>query len=690
LKFVLTGIGLALGCVEGYSQDKHNIETADSIAKRELDEIVVTGLSARQRIAGVKLGAENIELAKMASLPVLFGENDIIKSITYLPGVHAEGDGSGGFEVRGGNASQNLIQLDGITLYNPSHVMGIFSTFNDNSLGKATLYKGPIPPAFGSATSSVLDTELKPGDMESYHASGTIGILAAKLFAEGPIVKDKLSFAVSARRSYVDMFLKMIPKYRSTVMNFYDFTAKFRYRPTPSDIIDLSFITGRDNMAISRVMGMHWGNTGVSASLSTRKSDEWRFKTAAAFNNYSTNMWVEAMNTSQQITEYMRTVSLDEEISYMIDDDRRLDFGVRSELLRVKSGEFVVMNTRELEIRSGWNNALWAGYEGKIIGKLHASGGIRLSLYSALSGEAFHKFSSMYEATPDFSSKTYFTPEPRLSIKYDISESHNIKAGMSLTSQDIHSIRSGTTSFPFDRYALSSATVRPERALQYGIGYTGMTSGGDFDWSVEGYYKKMDNVYDYRDGRTMFSEINLESIILGGRGRSYGAEFMLRKNSGHLTGWLSYTISKTETTIPGINGGKWYDATNDRRNDLSAVAIYSFNDYWSASASWIFSSGTPLTAPDVKYQLDGQTCYYYSRRNAYRTPDTHRLDLSATYTHAGKKLTYQWSFGIYNAYCRYNPYVVYFEDDSEKPSGTRAVQLAMFGMIPSVSYTLKF
>ena len=684
-RLILFGLGALLSMLRG-----HGEEAADTIAREALGEVVVTGQSAQRRMAAVRLGAESLELTKLASLPVLFGENDIIKSITFLPGVHGEGDGAGGFEVRGGNASQNLVQLDGITLYNPSHVMGIFSTFNDNAVGRATLYKGPIPSSFGSATSSVLETALKPGDMEEYHGSATIGLLAAKVQAEGPIVADRLSFAVTARRSYVDMFLKMVPQYRSTVMNFYDVTAKVRYRSEGGDNLDLSFMAGRDNMAISDLMGMHWGNVGAALNWSSRRGDAWRFATTAAFTNYSTDMWMDVMKSSQRLREYIRDFSVNEKVSYIIDDDRTIEFGLRSALLRVMSAEFDVMDTKEREIKSGWTNAVWANYEGRVTGSLSASAGVRLSLFSALSGNAFHEFSCMREEAPDFSAKSYFTPEPRASLKWEISRLHNVKAGVSLTSQDIHSIRTSTTSFPFDRYALSSARIKPERAWQYGIGYTGMTATGDYDWSAEGYFKQLHNVYDYKDGRTMLSEMNLESIILGGRGRSYGAEFMARKNSGRLTGWLSYTISKTQTRIPGINDGRWYDASNDRRHDISAVAIYSLTDRWKLSGTWIFSSGTPLTAPDVKYQLDGQTVYYYSRRNGYRVPDTHRLDLSATYTHEGERMTYMWSFGVYNAYCRYNPFVVYFEDDATKPSGTRAVQQAMFGIVPSVSYTLKF
>lgn len=608
-----------------------------------------------------------------------------------MPGVHGEGDGGGGFEVRGGTASQNLVQLDGISLYNPAHVMGIFSTFNDKALGWATLHKGPIPASFGGATASVLETSLAPGDMNRYHASATVGILAAKIVGDGPIVKDKLSMAVSARRSYVDAFLQMVPQYRGTVMNFYDVTAKLRYTPRRGDYLDISFMAGHDNMAIKRLMGLYWGNIGTSVNwLTRRRGGKLSFITTAAYTDYSPKMVMTVMNVDQQLKEYIHNVSINEKMQLVLGDSHILEFGLRSELLRVKSAEIEVNAHREADIRSGWQNAVWANYEKEFGTRFALSGGVRLNLFSSLSAGRFHEFVSAGEEAPDFSGRTYISPEPRLNLKYNLSQSHNVKIGYGITTQNLHAIRSSATSFPFDRYAVTSSGVKPERAVQYGIGYAGMTTGGAFDWTAEGYYKRLSNVYDYMDGRTMFSRINLESIILGGRGRSIGAEFMLRKNTGPLTGWIAYTVSKTQTRIAGINDGRWYDATNDRRHDLSVTAIYALNDRWNLSGSWIFSSGQPLTAPDVKYQLDGTTYYYYSQRNGYRTPPTHRLDLSAVYTKKGKRSTTQWAFGIYNAYCRYNPYVIYFEDDPTKPSGTRAVQQALFGLIPSVSYTVKF
>ncbi len=667
--------------------------SADSVSSvgRDLDEVVVSAQSARTRIAGTQIGAEKLELTRLKLTPVLFGERDIIKSITLLPGVHSEGEGSGGFEVRGGTASQNLVTLDGLSLYNPAHVMGIFSTFNDDALGRATLYKGPIPPAYGDGTSSVLDVGLSPGDMERWHASGTIGILAAKARADGPVIRDRLSVAVTARRSYVDMFLKMVPRYRDIVMHFYDLTAKVRYMPSPSDIIDLSAYVGRDNMAIDDVMSMKWGNAAVSANWSARRADRWSATTTAAFTSYTATMGMSMMQTSQSMDEYIRNLSLNERITLALTDNHSLEWGLRTRLLAVKSAEWRVSGVNhEKQLCSNWANSIWAAYSGHPLNSLAIEAGLRFTAYTALPHSPFSQLTAIGSPRRESGSKTYLRAEPRASVTLRLTPRHSLKAGAGVTSQDLHSLRSSATTMPFDRYAIASASVRPLHVTQYSLAYTGMTPSGDWEWSAEGYYKTMRHVYDYRDGRSMLSDIDIENIILGGRGRSFGAEFMLRRNSGPVTGWVSYTLSRTLSRISGINDGRWYVAPNDRRHNVTAVAIWPVTPTWTISATWQYSSGTPLTVPDVKYQLDGGTCYYYSARNSYRTPATHHLDLSATYTHTGPRLTYQWALGIYNLYNRYNPFIIYFQDDPSKPSGTRAVQRSLYGIVPSVSYTLRF
>lgn len=662
-------------------------EIPDTAEAKALKEVIVTSQNARQRIADRRLGSENLELKTLALTPQLFGETDIIKSITLLPGVHGEAEGAGGFEVRGGNAYQNLVTMDGMTLYNPSHMMGIFSTFNDDAMSSAVLHKGPIPAQFGGASSSALETHVKSGDLDGYHFSGTVGILNAKVAVDGPIAKDRLSFSLAARRSYVDMFLKLSKQYKHTVMNFGDVNAKLHYKADSRNYIDGTFFYSRDNLAVSDLMTMKWGNSAGSVNWKRTADSGLTLATTAAVTDYTTLMGMDIMASHQQMTQYIRSFSLNERVICPLSDSHSIEFGGRTEFYRVKSGDMYIDAAHYLDLRSGWQNAVWAGYEGDISSLLSVYAGARLSLFSALAGDRFHDFNSVNENPPTYTDKTYFDFEPRGNIKLNINAFHNIKVGASISTQNIHGVRSTFTTFPFDRYALTSDYVKPERTIQYSAGYAGMTKGGEWDWSMEVYCKAMDNVYDYKDGMSMFSRVNLEDIILGGRGRSYGIELMARKNIGKLKGWISYTLSKTQTKIDGINDGRWYDASNDRRNDLAVVAIYELTPKWNLSASWTYSSGRPLTAPDEKYVIAGTTCYYFSGRNTYKTPPSHRLDISATYTRSEHSV---WSFGVFNAYSHQSPFVIYFEDDPSKPSGTRAVQQALFGLIPSVSYTLKF
>ena len=662
---------------------------ADTLPVYQLEEIVVFDQSARNRIQNSQLGSETLELSKLSLTPQAFGEADIIKSISLLPGVRNEADGAGGFEVRGGTAYQNLVTMDGMTLYNPSHLMGIFSTFNEDAMSRAILHKGPVPSTFGGASSAVLETYMKPGTPDKFHFSGTIGLLNAKASVEGPIIKDKVSFAVSARKSYLDLFLSIIPEYKGTVINFYDVNAKVRYDVNKDNIVDLSFFLARDNLAVVKLMELHWGNLAGSLNWFSRKGN-WSFNTTGALTDYTTDMGMNIMETDQSLKEYIRSFSINERVSYEIAENHTLELGYRSEIQKVKSGDLNYAETRELEIRSGWQNAIWIGYEGSVSKWFSIVAGLRGSLYSSLTGNKFHDFIGITETIPEFDPKTYFNIEPRLSLKFSINEYNNIKSGFSITTQNLHGLRSTTTTFPFDRYAITSAFVKPETTYQYVLGYAGMTTDGGWDWSIECYYKSMKNVYDYKDGVSMFSNINLESLILQGKGRSFGLEMILRKNIGRFSGWVSYTLSKTETKIPGINEDRWYLSSNDHRNDVAVIGLYKLTDRWDFSASWTYSSGRPLTAPDVKYEIDGMTNYYYSSRNSYKTPPSHRLDLSATYTRIGKKATSIVSLGIFNMYNHYSPYVIYFEDDSTKPSGTRAVQRSLFGIIPSVSYTIKF
>ena len=661
-----------------------------------LQEVTVTSRSALKRINEVQIGVEKVEIATLARVPALFGEKDIIKSIQLLPGVKSESDGSGGYQVRGGTSAQNLILLDGATVYNAGHLMGLFSTFNDEALANASLYKGLVPAQLGGGTSSVFDIDTRSGDMQRYHFSGTVGLLSAKVMAEGPIQSDKSSFLFAGRRSYLDIFLKSSKDYKDNTMNFYDANLRLNFRLSPQDMLSLTFFRGRDNMGIDDLMDMSWGNTTAAANWLHTFGDPLYANTQLTYSDFSDDVGIDLMNIHYAMAGYIRHLTLNHRQVWTPTKRHRVNYGLETTYLQLKSAEWDIDFLHQREKRNAWMNSLWVNEEWKLNDHLDLSAGARLHLFTVLGGSPYYQVDAkgniVETLTPGSGEfvKTYADVEPRVSLKWAISQQHSVKIGYSRTSQDIHAIRGSSASMPFDRYTMTSNIVSPEQADQVAAGWTAITRDGAYDFSLEGYYKDIRNVYDYRDGKSFHSEIEIERLILGGKGRAYGLELAAHKNEGRLTGWLSYTLSWVENKIEGINGGEWYTAPNDRRHDLAVVGMYHLNDRWELSAAWRYNTGQALTAPSAKFEVDGHTYYYYAERNGYRAPAYHRLDLSATYSRQVGRTTQQWAFGLYNAYNRYNPYVITFENDDTKPSGTKTVQTSLFGIIPSVSFTIKF
>ena len=669
----------------------------ENVAREDtLQGVTIMSRSAQRRLSEVQVGVERIDVGTMAKVPALFGERDIIKSLQLLPGVKSESEASSGYQVRGGTSAQNLILLDGATIYNAGHLMGLFSTFNDNALNNAALYKGMVPAYFGGATSSVFDVSTRVGDMSQYHFNASIGLLSANVSAEGPIQKEKSSFLFSGRRSYLDLFLKATKDYKDNTLNFYDANLQLAFRLSPHDRLSLSFFRGRDNMGVEDLMDMKWGNTTANASWLHTFNDRLYAHTQFTYSDFSDDVGIDMLNIYYTMKGFIRHLTFHHDQRWMPSKSVTLRYGVESTLLKLKSAEWDINLLHQREKRDAWTNAAWVNQEWKVSDKLDISAGLRLRLHTVLGGAPYYEIDDEGNITntfhPDEGSvvKTYTDLEPRLSANLRLSPQHSLKLGYSRTTQDIHAIRAGSMSMPFDRYTMTSNLLKPELADQVALGWTGITRESDYDFSAEAYYKWVRNVYDYRDGKSFYSEIEIERLLLGGKGRAYGLELCAHKNKGRLTGWLSYTLSWSENKIAGINNGEWYTASNDRRHDFCVIGIYQASPSWELSAMWRYNTGQALTAPSAKYEINGRTFYYYAERNGYRAPASHRLDLSASHTKKWRRSTHIWSFGIYNAYNRYNPFVIRFENDDDKPSGTKARLTAMFGIVPSVSFTVKY
>lgn len=689
--FVSAMMATALTPLPGVAQ-----EVPDSTREKTLQEVTVTSRSAQKRVDEVQIGVEKVEIATLAKMPQLFGEKDIIKSLQLLPGVKSESEGSGGYQVRGGTSAQNLILLDGTTVYNAGHMMGLFSTFNDDALMSGSLYKGMVPAQFGGGSSSVFDISTRSGDLHDYHYGGTIGLLSAKAMVEGPIQKDKSSFLFAGRRSYLDLFLKADKEYKDVTLHFYDVNLRLNFHLTKKDVLALSFFHGFDNMALQDMMHMKWGNTAATANWLHTFNDQLYANTRLIYSNFSSDIGMNVMSMDYKMKGFVRHATLNHQQTWIPNDRHHVNYGLEATYLQVLSAEWDLTLLHEREKRNALTGALWIGDNWKISPVLELQAGARLHLFSALGGAPYYEVDAdgnITDTTNPSSShivKTYADIEPRISAKISLTDQHNLKIGYSRTSQDVHAINNSSMSMPFSRYHMSSNIVEPEQADQLSLGWTGVTTDGGYDFSADTYYKTIRNVYDYRDGKLFYSEIEVERIILGGKGRAYGLELCAHKNNGPLTGWISYTLAWSENKIEGINNGQWYTASNDRRHDLSVVGMYQLTPSWDLAATWHYNTGQAMSAPSAKYDMDGNTFYSYSERNGYRAPASHRLDISANLTRKHGKATHIWSFGIYNAYNRHNPYVIRFVNDDKKASGTKVEQTSLFGIVPSVSFTIKY
>ena len=667
-----------------------------TVKGQQLQEVIVNANNAQRRIGSVQIGAEQIQMKELTSAPALFGEVDVMRALQLLPGVKSESDASSSFQVRGGTSAQNTILYDDAPVYNIGHLAGLFSAFNDNALAGATLYKGLVPAQYGGASSAVLDIVSRTGRSDRWGGNVSIGLLSAKGSIEGPIVKDKLGLLFNVRRSYADLFLKLTDDYRDNSLYFFDTNLKLDYKMNGRNRLFLSLFASHDKTALTDMVDMQWTNLVGSLSWLHQFRGQSTSQTTLFASSYDTDNGIDILGMNIAYLGHIRHAGLHHNFR-LIFGRHELNAGLQTMLTDVKSAEWTRVANHEKEQRKAWDNSAWLNWQFTPSKHWAFSAGLRVNAFSALGGPYYYDIDDkgnitwLYKRTKNMPVKTHVTLEPRASLLFQPSEQWSVKVGYSRTSQNIHALRSQSTTTPFDRYTISTNLVKPEIADQWSLGLFYMTPQQDYDFSLEGYYRHVDNVLDYRDGISFASAIEIERLVLAGEGRGYGAELCARKNSGRLTGWLSYTLSWSQTRIDGISQGQWYDANNDRRHDINIVANYLLGKGWTLNATWVFNSGQAFTAPSAKYQIVDNYIYYYAERNGYRAPDYHRLDVSATWSKkiSRGRLTREWSFGIYNLYNRYNPYLIQFED-SQYGRGTKAKQYSLFGIVPSVSFNLKF
>jgi hypothetical protein len=675
-----------------------NFELAPEPIK--FNEVVVTGERSDKNVTSTEMSSNKLEIREVQSIPVLLGERDIMKTIQLFPGVKSAGEGSTGFYARGGGIDQNLIVLDEAPVYNSSHLLGFLSVFNSDAIKDVKVMTGGIPAEYGGRLSSVLDIRTNDGNMKDFGGTGGIGLLASHLTFEGPLVKDQGSFIVSARRTYADLFLKLS---KDTTINraslyFYDLNVKTNYTLEEKDRIFVSGYFGRDNFNYPNAFGFNWGNATATARWNHIFGDHLFSNTSLIFSNYEYSNTVGAGTSEFQITSGIQDWNFKTDFQYFTSSQGTLKFGINSIYHTfmpgsVTAGSTSFTNSLALERRFALENAAYASHEFEPVSGLKVNYGLRFSLFTLLGPGHTYAYDGSGNALDTISYaagakiQTYSNFEPRISASVILNETSSIKASYTRTAQYLHLLSNSTTTNPSDLWVPSTNNVKPQTADQYAIGYFRNFNNNEFEGSLEVYYKNMKDLIDYKNGADLQLNPAVESLLLYGRGWSYGAELLIRKRYGPISGWVGYTLSKTAEQFALINNGNPFPARQDRTHDISVVAIYDYSTLWTFSATWVYNTGNAVTFPSGNYLIDGRLVPYYTERNGYRMPAYHRLDVSATWTLGPRS---NLSFSIYNVYDRMNPYAISFRQDPNDPNKTQAVQTTFFPFIPSVTYNFKF
>ena len=663
-------------------------------------EVVVSGEHANANVTSTKISANDLQVRQLKSIPVLLGEKDVMKTIQLLPGIMAAGEGSTGFYARGGGADQNLILLDEAPVYNPSHVLGYLSIFNSDAIKDVSVMTGGIPAEYGGRLSSVVDIRTDDGSDKTFGATGGIGLLDSRLTLDGPIVKDKGSFIVSGRRTYADLFLRLSS---DTTINrvrlyFYDLNAKVNYSFGEHDRVFLSGYFGRDNFSYPNVFGFNWGNATATLRWNHIFGDKFFSNTSLIYSDYAYANDVGASPDQFEITSGIQDVNLKSDFQYFMNPRNTIRFGadfIYHTFLpgSITSGPGITLNDVSVEKKFGLENALYVSDDATLLPEFKLNYGLRLSSFSLLGPGSVFTYNS--EGNPidtmNYGSgkfiKTYFSFEPRLTATLVLSDVSSIKSSYTRTVQYLHLLSNSTSTNPSDLWVPSTNNVPPEYADQVDLGYFRNLDDNEYESSLVLYYKNMMNLIDYKNGADLRLNPTVESLLLFGRGWSYGVEFMLKKKFGSLTGWIAYTLSRTEEQFAQIDNGQPFPATQDRTHDVSIVLVYDLNARWSFGATWVYYTGNAITFPSGNYMIGGRLVPYYTSRNGYRMPSYNRLDLSVTWNineHSNLNLS------VYNAYDRMNPYAITFQQVPGNPNQTETLQTTIFPIIPSITYNFKF
>lgn len=681
----------------------HKISLELEPQEHQLNEVVITSEKNDKNVVKAEMSTFRMDIKTIQRIPALMGEVDIIKAIQLLPGVQSVGEGSSGFSVRGGAPDQNLILLDEATVYNASHLMGFFSVFNNDAIKDVKLYKGDIPANYGGRLASVLDVRMNEGNSKKFEINGGIGIIASRLTVEGPIVKDRSSFIISGRRTYADIFLPLSSNkaLQNNRLYFYDLNAKVNYRINDNNQIFLSGYFGRDIFK-NNFAGMKWGNETATIRWNHLFTKKLFSNFSFIYSNYLYNLGTPAgNNNSFDWTSNLRDLGFKGDFSYYLNTKNTIRFGA-SVIYHMFNpgqakgiGEETVFADVKVPNNYAFETGVYGNNEQKIGEHFILKYGLRFSMFQNIGPGTVFQYDSAYNAIDStvYASgvlyNTYVGVEPRLGLLYDFNSKHSVKASYARTNQYLQLAQNSTIGTPLDIWFPSSPNVKPQIADQVAIGYFRNFRRNTIETSVEGYYKWMQNVVDFKDFAQLLLNNKLEGEIRTGKAWSYGVEFLVRLNEEKINGWVSYTYSRTFRQINEINSDDPYPAPYDKPNNISIVLNYVISKRFTVSANWVYATGAPVTFPTGRAEIGGKIVPIYSDRNQYRYQDYHRLDLSLSFFSKykpGRKFNWDLNFSVYNAYNRHNTWSINFTQDNLDPNVTYAEKVYLFGIIPSVTF----
>ena len=686
-----------------------------------LEEVKVQGNKKRSEIKNTEMSVNKLSIQTIKKMPVVLGEVDIIKSILQLPGVTNAGEGQSGFNVRGGSADQNLILLDEATIYNSSHLFGFFSIFNSDAIKDLKLYKGGIPARFGGRLSSVLDIYQKEGNKEDYKYSGGIGLISSRLMAEGPISGGKGSFLAAGRGSYGHLFLKLADNKNSAY--FYDLNTKLNYKLNDKNTLFLSGYFGRDQFDLSGGFVNTYGNSFANLRWNHLFSDKLFSNLSVIYSDYYYGLNIDFFKF--EWTSDIKNFNLKYDFKHYLNNSLKLTYGVNAQYYQFNPGTILPTSSgsgitaRQLDRKYAAESAVYFDVDHKFSDKFTVNYGLRFSSFARLGAQSvdiyannqavvFNNDAKIYEEATPIGSKLYKKNEviasfnnlePRLALAFAIDDNQSVKASYNRMSQYLHLISNTSSPTPLDIWTPSDDFFKPQILDQFAFGYFKNFSDDKYSLEIESFYKQMKNRVDYIDGAQLIANNNIERLVLNGIGRSYGLEFFLRKNTGKLQGWISYTLSRSEQQTPGrtanetgINDGEWYKTGFDKLHNLSVTATYNMSEKWSFGSIFTLQSGQPSTFPDGKFEYQGISVPSFGLRNENSLPAFHHLDVSATYVpkpNKQKGWQGEWVFSIYNLYNRKNAASINFRQNVDT-AANEAVQFSIFGIMPGITYNFKF